>query len=1101
VKEATPRFVIFACILVLITAEAGRWPRSVSAARAVQANPPLTIVPGPPLPDAVVGQQYSASLKTQGGYSDPHTGQASDSISIAANGDWPLGLSWIALNGGTNASGNLYGVPTKPGSYSMTVTASDTKTTISQVYALTVHPAPPPPVLSLTANTYHVFPQFADGVAADGSYYQSTAMISNPSPATANCVLQLYGLTVNGSTRFTIDGIAPGSAAVVGYISSKQALKSGYATLQCSAKVDAQLVYSLYAQSGSKLSEATVFSSPPASSVEVFVNNTEGANLGIAVANDSDQTASYTISAYGQPGSLSTSFSLSPRSNRASYVSQLIPGLPAGFQGTIIVSAQTGAASVIGLRFTGVIFTTIPEMMWSGQGVTANTYHVFPQFADGVAADGSYYKSTLMVSNTSATNGSCTFRLYGLTVNGSSVVSFPSLGSRQSVIQSISSSQQLKSGYATLQCSVKVEAQLLYSYYGAGGGKISEATVFSSPPSGAVELVVDNRSGSLGVAVSNDTDQSAAYAITALDGSGVAVGTTSLQVAARSNRATFLNQLIPSLPSDYHGAVFISAGAGSVSAIGLRYTGTVFTTFPETQLAAALLPATPAGPVIAGFSAGPSIVMSGQSATLSWAVSNATSVSISGIGSVAAVGTLKVFPAASTTYTLTATNSAAAVSATTAVAVAASDPSVLPYQIIDLGKDFFPTSVSDVPVNGGSVIVTGQLGHIGIHTGHAAMWYDGSLTDLHPLLANDPTEPNTDSIALGVGTGVVGYKTAGYYPYGFWYVNGNMDDWSQRLGYNSTTAVSVNTQGQIAATGSFADNNGAKVYGAVLWEDGALTPLPTYHGTVLSPVKLLTDLLGNHAKVLANVDGVGGVIADAVTGSIQTLPLHQVFAFNRNNQVLGGSGFTYLWNGSGNPIADSLLPVPDPLSGFIIPGIGGFGFVNLNNSGFAVGLNHLVCIGLPGQYQPSDMHVVPLDLILPFSRTGWKFGGFIGSSGPVAINDAGYIVGGGQIGGEMHGYMLIPKAPNTSLPVAPANLVGTRSAAGITLTWTDNSNDAYWFEIEAQTTAGGDFQYIGVASPNSTSFMPPSNLSATAFRIRARNLIGPSTYSGLATAP
>ena len=64
----------------------------------------------------------------------------------------------------------------------------------------------------------------------------------------------------------------------------------------------------------------------------------------------------------------------------------------------------------------------------------------------------------------------------------------------------------------------------------------------------------------------------------------------------------------------------------------------------------------PAGPTAptATLSASPSGVEKGEPVTLTWQTSNATSVSISGIGAVAASGTKQVTPSSTTTYTLTA---------------------------------------------------------------------------------------------------------------------------------------------------------------------------------------------------------------------------------------------------------------------------------------------------------------------------------------------------------------------------------------------------------------------------------------------------------------
>ena len=74
-------------------------------------------------------------------------------------------------------------------------------------------------------------------------------------------------------------------------------------------------------------------------------------------------------------------------------------------------------------------------------------------------------------------------------------------------------------------------------------------------------------------------------------------------------------------------------------------------------------------PTIHYFTSSPSTIESGESSTLSWNVTDATSVTIDqGIGPVElSSGTRSVSPTTTTTYTLTATNSAGSVTATTKV--------------------------------------------------------------------------------------------------------------------------------------------------------------------------------------------------------------------------------------------------------------------------------------------------------------------------------------------------------------------------------------------------------------------------------------------------
>lgn len=75
-------------------------------------------------------------------------------------------------------------------------------------------------------------------------------------------------------------------------------------------------------------------------------------------------------------------------------------------------------------------------------------------------------------------------------------------------------------------------------------------------------------------------------------------------------------------------------------------------------------------PVIAQFTAEPSSIERGQSATLRWSVSDATTVTIDpGLGTVQSNGSRQVFPSATTTYRLTASGSAGNANATATVNV------------------------------------------------------------------------------------------------------------------------------------------------------------------------------------------------------------------------------------------------------------------------------------------------------------------------------------------------------------------------------------------------------------------------------------------------
>ncbi|MCK4723573.1 MAG: hypothetical protein KAT75_09715, partial [Dehalococcoidia bacterium] len=151
-------------------------------------------------------------------------------------------------------------------------------------------------------------------------------------------------------------------------------------------------------------------------------------------------------------------------------------------------------------------------------------------------------------------------------------------------------------------------------------------------------------------------------------------------------------------------AVSIDKGVGAVAATGttavspfattqytLTATNAAGSATATTQIivAGAAPPPSPGLPVISSFTASPGSITVGDSSTLSWNVSNATSVTVDqGVGPVASAGSTPVSPAATTSYTLTATNAVGWSSVTITVLVgaapAAGEPDLV---ILDISRD------------------------------------------------------------------------------------------------------------------------------------------------------------------------------------------------------------------------------------------------------------------------------------------------------------------------------------------------------------------------------------------------------------------------------
>jgi peptidoglycan-associated lipoprotein len=105
-------------------------------------------------------------------------------------------------------------------------------------------------------------------------------------------------------------------------------------------------------------------------------------------------------------------------------------------------------------------------------------------------------------------------------------------------------------------------------------------------------------------------------------------------------------------------------------------------------------PPPPAPQPTASLTANPNTVDKGQSTTLSWQTSNATDVSIDGIGAVQASGSQQVTPADSTTYHLTAKGPGGTQEATARVTVNAPPPPPPPPSATE--EELFSQNVKDI---------------------------------------------------------------------------------------------------------------------------------------------------------------------------------------------------------------------------------------------------------------------------------------------------------------------------------------------------------------------------------------------------------------------
>jgi hypothetical protein len=127
-------------------------------------------------------------------------------------------------------------------------------------------------------------------------------------------------------------------------------------------------------------------------------------------------------------------------------------------------------------------------------------------------------------------------------------------------------------------------------------------------------------------------------------------------------------------------------------------------------------------PLIVSFTANPTSINAGQSSTLSWQVSNADTVTITSLGTVALTGSQAVTPATTTTYTLTAThgNQTATANATVTVNGAAGSglPVIVSFAPNPATIDFGASSVLSWVVQNATTVNVSTIGTVGLTGSH-----------------------------------------------------------------------------------------------------------------------------------------------------------------------------------------------------------------------------------------------------------------------------------------------------------------------------------------------------------------------------------------------
>ena len=545
-----------------------------------------------------------------------------------------------------------------------------------------------------TAKRFHVLPHLADGGG-----WRSSLLVTNVSEAASPCTLQLYGLGVDRFEDYSADGVtAEGSMATFelpasgGYLvwptRNESALASGYATLDCVNPVAAQVVFAWIGSAGTPTGMATIFSSQTATVFQIPVL-TPAATLGLAIANDANSEASCRVRLADPEGTIlgEAMLSVPMKSNHAELLNEAIP-IPETFLGGSAKVECDQPVAMIGLHFelrpdgSIITFNTLPtarvDPTMPSSDETAKRFHVLPHIADGGG-----WRSSLLVTNVSPSASPCTLQLYGglgvdrfeaaagVTAAGLTATFALAGAGGHLVWRTRNELAAVASGYATLDCSSPVVAQVVFASFD-GLGVTAAATVFSAQAATVFQFLVLQPAATLGFAIANDTNAEASCRIVLEDYQRTNLGEATLSVPAKSNRAQMLNDAI-AIPGTFFGGTATVACNQPVAMIGLHFElrdGTIitFSTLPPAVIDVVR--------PTAKLSASPSAVGFGETTTLTWSSTNAVSAVITpDIGEVEPSGSREVSPSSTTTFRITVTSAdGVRATASTTVTVTAAGP-------------------------------------------------------------------------------------------------------------------------------------------------------------------------------------------------------------------------------------------------------------------------------------------------------------------------------------------------------------------------------------------------------------------------------------------
>jgi len=453
----------------------------------------------------------------------------------------------------------------------------------------------------------------ADTVALSSTYYfphlafgngfQTILTYVNYSPQNVSCQTTFLSDSgsalpvpfADGAASGRTDNLGPGDDIhVQTQAGAGDPLSTGWAQAQCTGPIKASLLYRFYSQGAAQGEAAVNATALPATEFVTFAET----RTGVAWANPSAAPAVVTITALsGAPGPAlaSTSMTVGPNAHGAANLGPLLN--LSSFTGSVQVTSTVPIVSLslnaeafpafsslpAGDLPDGTLLATSTGTATPSSGPFTNTYY-FPHLAFGGG-----FETSLTYVNYSAQSVRCQTTFFSdsggllpVPFAGAAVTDrTDDLGPGGSIhVQTSSGIRPLTTGWAQAHCTAPLKASLLYRFFSQGIPQ-GEATVNAvTAPDTEFVTFAESRTG---VAWANPSASTALVTITALDSTGLFLGSTTVTLPPNAHGAANIGPLLNL--SSFSGSIQIAATAPIVSLSLNAETFPVFSSLPPGDLA------------------------------------------------------------------------------------------------------------------------------------------------------------------------------------------------------------------------------------------------------------------------------------------------------------------------------------------------------------------------------------------------------------------------------------------------------------------------------------------------------------------------------------